>query len=171
MHRDIKPANCTMCLGPQGTRLELKLADFGNSVVATGVPPVPGVSFLLRWATTAVSCALELFSDHHTFKGDVWSIGVICSELSHAVPGAHVARSHGDLRTTAGRRSWVDAATQHSAILQEIWGIGPLVPGLMGMDLRAACCRMDIHDRLSAEEAANHPFVISCRRWSAKRWT
>ena len=76
MHRDIKPASCTMCLGPQGTRLELKLADFGNSVVATGVPPVPGVSFLLRWATTAVSCALELFSDHHTFKGDVWSIGV-----------------------------------------------------------------------------------------------
>ena len=146
----------------------MKLADFRNSVVASAGPPVPGVSFLLRGATTADYCAPELFSDHHTFKGDVWSIGVICSELMHIDPDTRCVWSEADPLTEAGRQSWVDAATKHSETLQKIRGTGPLSLRLMGMDLCAACCRMDIHDRLSAEEAANHPFIISCRRWSAE---
>ena len=87
MHRDIKPANCIMCLGPQESILELKLADFGNSVVVSAGPPVSGVSFALEWATTPNYCAPELFRGFHTFEGDVWSIGVICSELLHTEPG------------------------------------------------------------------------------------
>ena len=87
MHRDIKPANCIMCLGPQESILELKLADFGNSVVVSAGPPVSGVSFALEWATTPNYCAPELFRGFHTFEGDVWSIGVICSELLHTQPG------------------------------------------------------------------------------------
>ena len=88
MHRDIKPANCIMCMGQQDSILELKLADFGNSVVVAPGPPVSGVSFSLEWATTPEYSAPELFSGFHTFKGDVWSIGVICSELLHTQPGA-----------------------------------------------------------------------------------
>ena len=87
MHRDIKPANCIMCVGQQESILELKLADFGNAVVVTPGPPVSGVSFSLEWATTPQYCAPELFSGFHTLKGDVWSIGVICSELLHTQPG------------------------------------------------------------------------------------
>ena len=87
MHRDIKPANCIMCLSQQESILELKLADFGNSVVVSAGPPVSGVSFSLEWATTAEYSAPELFSGLHTLKGDVWSIGVICSELLHTQPG------------------------------------------------------------------------------------
>ena len=88
MHRDIKPANCIMCLGQQNSILELKLADFGNSaVVSVGGPPVPEVSFALEWCTTPQYSAPELFIGNHTFKGDVWSVGVICSELLHTVPG------------------------------------------------------------------------------------
>ena len=52
MHRDIKPANCIMRLSQQESILELKLADFGNSVAASAGPPVSGVSFSLEWATT-----------------------------------------------------------------------------------------------------------------------
>ena len=52
--------------------------------------------------------------------------------------------------------------------LQEIRGTGPLVSGLMGMDMCVGCCRMDIHERLSAEQVANHPFILSCRKWSAE---
>ena len=87
MHRDIKPANCFMCLGKQKGMLELKLADFGNSVIVSAGPPVAGASYKLRWATTPQYCAPELFRDIHTFKGDVWSVGVICSELLHTQPG------------------------------------------------------------------------------------
>ena len=90
MHRDIKPANCIMCL-TQEAALELKLADFGNSAVVSAGPPVSGVSIALAWATTPEYCAPELFSGSHTLKGDVWSIGVICSELLRAEPGAPVA--------------------------------------------------------------------------------
>ena len=86
MHRDIKPANCIMCLGQEGS-LDLKLADFGNSAVVSAGPPVPGASHALTWATTPSYCAPELFSGFHTFSGDVWSIGVICSELLHTEPG------------------------------------------------------------------------------------
>ena len=86
MHRDIKPANCIMCLGQEAS-LDLKLADFGNSAVVSAGPPVPGVSHPLKWATTPNYSAPELFSDFHTLSGDVWSIGVICSELLHTQPG------------------------------------------------------------------------------------
>ena len=87
MHRDIKPANCIMCLGQQESILELKLADFGNSVVVSTGPPLSGVSFAVEWATTPEYCAPELFRGFHAFQGDVWSIGVICSELLHTQPG------------------------------------------------------------------------------------
>lgn len=87
MHRDIKPANCIMCVSQQESILELKLADFGNSVVVSAGPPVSGVSFSLEWATTPSYSAPELFRGFHTLKGDVWSIGVICSELLHTQPG------------------------------------------------------------------------------------
>ena len=87
IHRDIKPADCIMCLGQQEHTLELKLADFGNSAVVIAGPPVPGVSHQLQWATTPEYSAPELFSGFHTLKADVWSIGVICSELLHTQPG------------------------------------------------------------------------------------
>ena len=87
MHRDIKPANCIMCLGPQESILELKLAEFGNSVVVSTGPPLSGVSFSLECATTPAYCAPELCSGFHAFQGDVWSIGVICSELLHTQSG------------------------------------------------------------------------------------
>ncbi len=87
MHRDIKPANCIMCLGQQEPMLELKLADFGHSAVVSAGPPVPGASTRLRWDKTPEYSAPELFSGHHTLKGDVWSIGVICSELLQTQPG------------------------------------------------------------------------------------
>ena len=86
-HQDIKPANCVMCLSQEEPILELKLADFGNSVVVSTGPPVPGVSFKLDWACTPSYCAPELFRGFHAFQGDVWSIGVICSELLHTVAG------------------------------------------------------------------------------------
>ena len=52
LHRDIKPANCIMCMSSGEPMLELKLADFGNSVMVTEGPPVPGVSQALEWAST-----------------------------------------------------------------------------------------------------------------------
>ena len=76
-----------MCVSEHMSILELKLADFGNSVVVSAGPPVSGVSFSLEWATTPSYSAPELFSGLHTFKGDVWSIGVIGSELLHTEPG------------------------------------------------------------------------------------
>ena len=36
--------------------------------------------------------------------------------------------------------------------------------GLMGMDMCVGCCQMDIKERLSAEQVANHPFILSCRK-------
>ena len=76
--------------------------------------------------------------------------------------------SDGNPRTEVGVQGWVAAARKHSMTLQEIRGTGPLVSGLMGMDLCVGCCRMDIRERLSAEQVANHPFIISCRKWSAE---
>jgi hypothetical protein len=55
----------------------------------------------------------------------------------------------------------------HSMSLQKIRGIGPLVPGLMGMDMCVGCCHMEGHQRLRAEQVANHPCVLSVRKWSA----
>ena len=76
--------------------------------------------------------------------------------------------SNGDPRTEVGAQDWVAAARRHSTTLQEIRGTGPLVSGLMGMDMCVGCCRLDIGERLSAEQVANHPFIISCRKWSAE---
>eukprot|EP00974_Lingulodinium_polyedra_P056815 5465994-Lingulodinium_polyedra.AAC.1 len=68
-------------------KLELKLADFGNSAVVSPGPPVSGFSYPLTWAATPAYSAPELFNDVHTLKGDVWSVGVICSELLRNQPG------------------------------------------------------------------------------------
>ena len=76
--------------------------------------------------------------------------------------------SDGDPLTEEGIEGWVAAARQHSMALQEIRGTGPLVSGLMGMDMCVGCCQMDIHERLSAKQVANHPFILSCRKWSAE---
>ena len=65
----------------------------------------------------------------------------------------------GNVRTEAGMQDWVNAARQHSEALQEIRGSGPLVSGLMGMDMCCGCCQVDISTRLSAKEVASHPFV------------
>jgi len=65
-------------------------------------------------------------------------------------------------------RDWVAAAKRHSMLLQKIQGTGPLVSGLMGMDMCAGCCQMEVHQRLTAKQTANHPFVLSCRKWSAE---
>ena len=67
-----------------------------------------------------------------------------------------------------GIQRWEAAARQLSMSLQEIRGTGPLKSGLMGMDMCVGCCRMDHSERLSAEQVANHPFILSCRKWSAE---
>ena len=162
MHRDIKPANCIMCMNAKEHTLELKLADFGNSAIVMAGPPVAGVSLPLAWATTSEYSAPELFRDHHTLRGDVWSIGVICSELLHTRPGACVVWADGDPRTEAGVKKWVAAAEQHCQRLQEIRGNGPPVSGLMGIDFCRGCCQVNVQDRLTAEQAANHTFILSC---------
>ena len=116
MHRDIKPGNCIMCVGQQ-TTLDLKLADFGNSVVVTTGPPIPGASFELEWSTTPEYCAPELFRGFHAFQGDAWPIGVICAEffahgassLRRVVPGQPSLRGW---QTGLGGGS---AATQHDS--------------------------------------------------------
>ena len=33
------------------------------------------------------------------------------------------------------------------------------------MDMCVGCVQMDIHERLSAKQVANHPFILSCRTW------
>ena len=76
--------------------------------------------------------------------------------------------SDGNPHNAVGAQGWTDAARQHSANLQAIRGTGPLVPGLMGMDICAGCCQVDIHERLSAEQLVNHVFIMSCRTWSAE---
>jgi hypothetical protein len=53
-----------------------------------------------------------------------------------------VVWSDGDPRTEVGARDWVVAAKQHGILLQEIRGTGPLVSGLMGMDICVGCCQM-----------------------------
>ena len=62
----------------------------------------------------------------------------------------------------------MEAAKRHSLALQKIRGTGPLVSGLMGMDLCLGCCQMEVHGRLNAEQAANHPFILSLRQWSTE---
>ena len=52
--------------------------------------------------------------------------------------------SNGNVKNQMGRQRWIAAAEQHSANLQEIRGTGPLVPRLMGMDMRAGSCQVDI---------------------------
>ena len=165
MHRDIKPGNCIMCVGQQAT-LDLNLADFGNSVVVTTGPPISGASFELEWSTTPEYCAPELFRGFHSFRGDVWSIGVICSELLHIQPGVVAVRSEGNPRDENGIQGWQAAAMKHSQNLQDSRGTEPLVSGLMGVDMCVGCCRMDVCKRLSAEEVANHPFILSNRTWT-----
>ena len=74
--------------------------------------------------------------------------------------------SEGNPRTEVGMQSWAAAARQHSVALQKVRGNGPLVSGLMGIDMCCACCQQDISERMSAEQVANHPFIMSCRTWS-----
>ena len=76
--------------------------------------------------------------------------------------------SDGNPRSEVGMQGWVAAARRHSMTLQEIRGTGPLVSSLMGMDLCVGCCQMEFRERLSAKQIANHPFIISCRKWSAE---
>ena len=76
--------------------------------------------------------------------------------------------SDGDPRIEVGAQDWVAAAKQHSMLLQEIRGTGPLVSGLMGMDMCAGCCQMEVHQRLTAQQTANRPFVLIFRKWSAE---
>ena len=71
-------------------------------------------------------------------------------------------------RAEAGIQDWVAAARQHSMTLQEIRGAGPLKWKLLGMDLCCGCCRMEISERFTAEQVANHPFILSCREWTAE---
>ena len=127
-----------------------------------------GVSHRLTWATTPRYSAPELFSDFHTLSGDVWSIGMICYELLHTQLGARAVWSDGDPRTEGGARKWVAVAKHHSMLLHKIRGTGPPVPGLMGMDMCVGCCQMEVHQRLTAEQVANHPFVLIFRKWSAE---
>ena len=117
MHRDIKPANCIMCLGQPESILELKLAEFGNSVVVSAGPPVSGVSFSLEWATTPEYSAPELFSGFHAFQGDVWSIGVICSELLHTQPGESFVNTSRNLFIPSMRR-WARGHSSPTKLLQ-----------------------------------------------------
>ena len=72
-----------------------------------------------------------------------------------------------DPRIEVGARGWVAVAKQHSMLLQKIRGTGPLVSGLMGMDMCAGCCQMEANQRLTAEQITNHPLIMSWRRWSA----
>ena len=76
--------------------------------------------------------------------------------------------SDGDPRTEVGRPGWVEAARRHSQSLQEIRGTKPLVSGLMGMDFCVGCCQVETHERITAEQAANHPFILSDRKWGAE---
>ena len=69
--------------------------------------------------------------------------------------------------TAVGLQDWVDAARRHSAAVQEIRGSGPLVSGLMGMDLCCGCCQLDISERLSAEQVTDHPFSTCHQEMSA----
>ena len=122
MHRDIKPANCIMCLGQQESMLELKLADVGNSVVVSAGPVSKvsfklQVSFKLHWATTPQYCAPELLSGFHAFKGDVWSIGVICSELLHTQPGESFVNTSRNLFIPSMRR-WARGHSSPTKLLQ-----------------------------------------------------
>ena len=75
--------------------------------------------------------------------------------------------SKGDTNTEVGRQDWVDAAKRHSAAVQESRGSGPLVSGLMGMDLCCGCCQLDISERLSAEQVTDHPFSTCHQEMSA----
>ena len=38
--------------------------------------------------------------------------------------------------------------------------LGHFAPGLMGMDMRVGRCHMEVHQRLTAGQVANHPFVL-----------
>ncbi len=62
-------------------------------------------------------------------------------------------------RTEDGARNWVAVAKHHS-MLQNIRGTGPLLPGLMDMDMCLRCCQVEVNQRLTAEQDANHPFVL-----------
>ena len=59
------------------------------------------------------------------------------------------------------------AARQHSQQLQEIRGTGPLISGLLGIHFCVGCCQVQAHQRMSAEQAASHAFILSCRTWNA----
>ena len=85
-HRDIKPANCIVCLGQEAS-LDWKLVDFGRLCRGVSRPTGSGGLLPLTWATTPIDRAPELFSDIRTLSGDVWSFGVICSELLRTQPG------------------------------------------------------------------------------------
>ena len=93
-----------------------------------------------------------------------WDEQVSC----HVCSGACVVWSDGDPRIEVGARGWVAVAKHHSMLLQKVRSIGPLVSGLMGMDMCVGCCQMKVHQRLTAEQTANHPFVLSCLTWSAE---
>ena len=85
-----------------------------------------------------------------------WDEQVSC----HVCSGACVVWSDGDPRIEVGARGWVAVAKHHSMLLQKVRSIGPLVSGLMGMDMCVGCCQMEVHQRLTAEQVANHPFVL-----------
>ena len=70
--------------------------------------------------------------------------------------------------TEIGRDGWVAAAKQHSMAARTIRGRDKLDSENMGFDMCAGCCQIDIHERLSAAQVASHPFILSCRKWSAE---
>eukprot|EP00826_Nyctotherus_ovalis_P002192 TRINITY_DN10418_c0_g1_i1.p1 TRINITY_DN10418_c0_g1~~TRINITY_DN10418_c0_g1_i1.p1 ORF type:complete len:410 (+),score=128.02 TRINITY_DN10418_c0_g1_i1:26-1231(+) len=70
MHRDLKPENILID-AIEDDKIYVKIVDFGNALIC---PPDKGIN---EKVGSIYYVAPEILNGHHTFKCDIWSLGVI----------------------------------------------------------------------------------------------
>ena len=159
IHRDLKPSNLLL-----NSRGEVKISDFGVSGQLR-----PGQPQSSSWLGTTRYMAPERIDGHqYSYSSDIWALGITlleCATGAHPYQGAAggdvaMAGDGGETGTAAA------AAPDFWALRERITqdAAPRLEPGrgysAQGCDFLAHCLNKDADQRWSAEQLAEHPWVV-----------
>lgn len=137
IHRDIKPEN--ILIGCDDT---LKLADFGWSVCNKDKKRN-------TFCGTAEYLPPEMCKeDIYNFKADIWCVGILCYEF---VTGVTPFAGKNTLRAT--KTKILTCELEYPPYLNE-----------ETIDFISLCCKKDPEERISLEDALNHPFITQHKK-------
>eukprot|EP01006_Ploeotia_vitrea_P024628 TRINITY_DN57450_c1_g1_i2.p1 TRINITY_DN57450_c1_g1~~TRINITY_DN57450_c1_g1_i2.p1 ORF type:complete len:502 (+),score=270.42 TRINITY_DN57450_c1_g1_i2:409-1914(+) len=151
-HCDLKPDNFLFVTSAQDA--QLKIIDFGMSKFARRR------LYFNSFCGTPYYVAPEVLDHHYTMACDMWSVGVVMFVILHGYPPFYAdPKRYGE---------WTDqkifAKIKRGFINEERAGYGPWFPKTMPIsasarDLIAKLLNPDAAQRLTAQEALDHPWL------------